>query len=179
MTYDRSKSKPNSGMFKKGHADLVPKEARKRASLKNSGPNNKMFGKHPTLETIEKMRIARVGIKLSEEHKKAISKANTGRKISTETRRKISIAQSGENGNNWKGDKTKYRSLHERVYRVRGKADRCDVCGGGKHFDWANLTGNYLDVNDYKKMCKSCHSLYDRKRKKINGGQNVRTRWGM
>jgi len=50
------------------------------------------------------------------------------------------------------------------LMRRHGLVDRCDVCGTtepGKHYDWANLTGRYEDVNDYKRMCRSCHFKHD------------------
>lgn len=43
-------------------------------------------------------------------------------------------------------------------------ANKCEKCGTNepnKTYDWANLTGNYDDVNDYKMMCRSCHFKMD------------------
>ena len=36
-----------------------------------------------------------------------------------------------------------------------------DCKGASKIYDWANLTGKFYDVNDYKQMCRSCHSIFD------------------
>lgn len=52
---------------------------------------------------------------------------------------------------------------------------RCDVCSteeANKHYDWANLTGKYHDVTDYKRMCRSCHWKYDGKINNITGGRS-------
>ena len=43
-----------------------------------------------------------------------------------------------------------------------------------KKYDWANLTGNYNDPKDYKRMCKSCHLRYDwpkRRKPKIQNNE--------
>lgn len=63
----------------------------------------------------------------------------------------------------WKGDAAKYAALHLRVQRVRGKPSKCEVCGTttAKRFEWANMTGNYADPMDYKRMCCSCHHKHD------------------
>jgi len=31
-----------------------------------------------------------------------------------------------------------------------------------KRYQWASLTGDYADINDYKRMCQSCHAKYDK-----------------
>ena len=31
-------------------------------------------------------------------------------------------------------------------------------------YDWANLTGDYADVSDFARMCRSCHRRYDNAR---------------
>lgn len=58
-----------------------------------------------------------------------------------------------------------YGAYHYRVRKIRGTPSLCEVCGTttAKKFEWANLTGRYEDVNDYKRMCTSCHNKYDNK----------------
>lgn len=34
---------------------------------------------------------------------------------------------------------------------------------------WANLTGRYQDVNDYRRMCASCHGRFDAARRSATG----------
>ena len=61
-----------------------------------------------------------------------------------------------------------YIAFHHRVESKKGKPNQCEVCGTidkNRWYDWANLTGNYNDINDYKRMCVPCHMLYDKKRK--------------
>ena len=64
----------------------------------------------------------------------------------------------------WKGDKAGYAAMHYRVKRVRGAPKKCEICGkegGNEKYHWANLTGNFSNTNDYKRMCVSCHRKYD------------------
>lgn len=74
--------------------------------------------------------------------------------------------QWGNKNHMWKGDQAGYSSLHKRLHRKFGKENKCYVCGTtdpNKTYDYANLTGNYSDENDYKRMCRSCHWKYDEK----------------
>ena len=65
-----------------------------------------------------------------------------------------------------KGQAKTYSGLHARVYAVRGKAGRCEMCGSttAKRYHWANISGRYDDVWDYKAMCVTCHYAFDRQR---------------
>lgn len=77
----------------------------------------------------------------------------------------------GEQNGKWVGGKAKYAACHHRVYALKGRAERCEVCGlcdPTKVYDWANLTGNYLDPKDFKQMCRSCHKNYDYARERQN-----------
>jgi len=76
-----------------------------------------------------------------------------------------------ENNSSWKGDNATYAAFHYRVEKERGKPHYCSVCGtmDKNRYEWANLTGNYNDINDYARMCIPCHRKYDLiRRKKIN-----------
>lgn len=79
--------------------------------------------------------------------------------------------QNGEKNKLWKGNKAGYAALHYRVTKARGKPNKCEICGNiyAKSFEWANLNGNFEDINDYKRMCGSCHAKFDNKIKNING----------
>lgn len=77
----------------------------------------------------------------------------------------------------WKGDNATYNSMHERLVTRYGRPQKCEVCGTtdpSRRYDWANLTGNYRYVEDYKRMCRSCHRKFDRARRasgdNIHGG---------
>lgn len=61
-----------------------------------------------------------------------------------------------------------YGKYHARVRSLHGSPRKCEVCGEDnphKWYDWANLTGNYDDPGDYKRMCRKCHRDYDRARR--------------
>lgn len=72
--------------------------------------------------------------------------------------------QKKENNPNWKGNNVRYAMAHKRVENIRGKPKLCEVCGTtkAKRYEWANLTGNYTDLLDYQRMCKSCHAKHDK-----------------
>lgn len=71
----------------------------------------------------------------------------------------------------WKGDEASYSALHLRVERQRGKPQHCERCGTTRpdRYEWANLTGNYADVDDYERMCNRCHKQYDIARRRSTG----------
>jgi hypothetical protein len=74
--------------------------------------------------------------------------------------------QTRENNDSWKGDHAGYAAFHKRMESLKGKPQKCEVCGTtdkSKTYDWANLTGRYEDPNDYKRMCRSCHWKHDGK----------------
>jgi len=74
-----------------------------------------------------------------------------------------------ENNASWKGDEAGIPAFHKRLVALYGYPKKCEVCGTtkAKAYDWANLTGNYKDIKDYKRMCRSCHWKYDGKIKNI------------
>jgi hypothetical protein len=79
--------------------------------------------------------------------------------------------QAGESNSNWKGDTAGRQAFHRRLYSLFGKPIRCTVCKTteSKHYDYANLSGRYEDINDYTAMCRSCHWKYDGKISNITG----------
>lgn len=79
--------------------------------------------------------------------------------------------QTGSRNHAWRGDQANYQAFHLRVAARRGQPKKCQRCGTtdpAKTYDWANLTGNYPDPDDYERMCRSCHRRYDLARR--NGG---------
>lgn len=120
-------------------------------------------------QTKEKIRIGNIG------NKNAVGFRNAlGYRHTEESKRKMRenhYDQSGERGNNWKGNKAGYFALHIRVRGQRGKPCFCEVCktiDKNKTYEWSNLTGNFVNIMDYKRMCKSCHNKYD-KNKEVYG----------
>lgn len=102
------------------------------------------------------------GKKLSDEHKRNISKGGKGRIVSKETRQKLSILRMGDNNPAWKGDNVKYGSLHDWVKWHKPKVALCEICGEKPPQDLANISGEYKrDINDYKWLCRRCHMESD------------------
>lgn len=82
--------------------------------------------------------------------------------------------QSGERNARWKGDDATYSALHLRVIVARGRPDACEWCNAvSGRFEWANLTGAYHDVNDYVRLCCSCHTKFDNQRRNVSGGKST------
>lgn len=91
---------------------------------------------------------------------------NTMKRLNLKARKAVKRDQWGDKNHRWKGDGATKAKLHTRLYRRFGKPDSCSVCGTtnpSKSYDWANLTGRYADVRDFKRMCRSCHWKYDKK----------------
>lgn len=127
---------------------------------------NHWLGRKHSPETIEKMRTAKLGIKQSAETKRRISLGLRGRVFSEEHKKKIAEAQKGEKGNNWKGEKAKYSSVHWWVRRTFGRPTKCERCL--RHFPtrlvhWANKSGRYArERTDWIRLCYWCHRAFDR-----------------
>lgn len=77
-----------------------------------------------------------------------------------------------ENNFRWAGgrgerrqDRPGYAVLHDRVHKERGRAADypCrladDTCKGS--MQWANISGEYRDVEDFMPLCRSHHARYD------------------
>lgn len=145
-------------------------------------------GRKHTPETIEKIRKARLGSKLSEEHKLAISAGLLGHEVSEETRkklsnvvitderrRKISEAQSAEKGNAWKGGVSRHLYFGKGKHRLKkifGDPLKCyfpdcDRVEGDniKSLDCHHLDGNHennpLDGANWLPLCRKHHMLVD------------------
>jgi transcriptional regulator with XRE-family HTH domain len=84
-------------------------------------------------------------------------------------RPKVKRDQRGEKNSFWRGDAATYKALHYRVYVARGLPKECVSCSSKDpeaRYEWANLTGQYADVNDYARMCVPCHRRFDAARRK-------------
>ena len=91
---------------------------------------------------------------------------NAMKRLSIKSRVASKRDQWGEKNTGWKGKETSLVCKHRRLYRVFGQPSKCDVCGStdeNRSYDWANLTGDYDNPLDYKRMCRSCHWKYDKK----------------
>lgn len=84
--------------------------------------------------------------------------------------------QRGANNPAWRGDQATYAALHYRVEAARGKPKECGRCGctdEAMRYEWANLTGNYADVDDYERMCVFCHRQLDAGRRRELGRRTM------
>jgi hypothetical protein len=145
-------------------------------------------GRKHSPEAIEKIRQARLGSQLSEEHKLAISAGLLGHEVSevtrlklsqveftAERRRNISAAQSAEKGNAWKGGISRHlyfgKGKH-RLKKVFGDPLRCFFPGCDKvegenvrAIDCHHLDGNHennpLDGTNWLPLCRRHHMLSD------------------
>lgn len=82
----------------------------------------------------------------------------------------------GPANSGWKGDEASYSAFHHRVEMRYGRPSRCRQCGtedSSVTYDWANLTGHYEDPDDYMRMCRSCHRLFDASRRFAGRWQKV------
>jgi len=71
-----------------------------------------------------------------------------------------------ERNKNWKGDAVSYSALHSYITRKLGTPNKCEHCStqNAKKFEWANISGEYKrDLDDWVRLCTSCHSKYDDK----------------
>lgn len=66
---------------------------------------------------------------------------------------------------NWnQEDDIGYASFHKRIRAERGEPKCCEFCGKVDKetaYEWASMTGDYANMNDYKSLCISCHRKYD------------------
>lgn len=95
------------------------------------------------------------------------------RNHSLTTRPQIKRNQEWTRNAYWKGDAARYQALHMRIIRLLGNPQRCERCGTtdpSKAYDWASLTGNYTEIADYMRMCRSCHCRFDGRVKNLRKG---------
>jgi len=88
------------------------------------------------------------------------------RRLGVAPHKQAKRSQSGAANSAWVGDAAGYSACHLRVAVARGKPSLCSVCDCTTgRFEWANLTGRYEDINDYARMCVSCHRRFDNNRR--------------
>ncbi len=65
---------------------------------------------------------------------------------------------------NWRGENASKAAKHRWVSLKKGKPNKCEICLTTKErkYEWANIDHKYRRVlNDYIRMCTSCHRKYD------------------
>lgn len=70
--------------------------------------------------------------------------------------------QRGSKNHNWQGENVSYKGAHDRVRSVRGVPQKCVKCytTEGK-LEWASMSKQHYDPNDYQAMCIPCHRKHD------------------
>jgi hypothetical protein len=131
------------------------------------------------------------GVKLTEEHKRKISEAHKGKPkkpqqgfqrghklfvgcekgwfkkgqiIPPNIRKKMSEAKRGEKNRNWKGSLAGKVAIHIWLETNCGKPKYCEHCEqtDKKKYEWASKDHIYTrNINDYLRLCTSCHRKYD------------------
>lgn len=144
------------------------------------------FGHIVTEETRKKISKAFTGKKFTEEHKNKISLANKGKVRKSESIEKYKKA--AKKRRNYKGgiskideierDKFKKRIQKKVLARDSFTCQICNKVGGELHVDhiqpWSKYVELRFDLNNCRTLCRSCHYLITYK-KPIKKG----TMWGM
>lgn len=81
------------------------------------------LGSHFSQETKQIMREKKLGITLSEEHKRKIGESMKGRNITWNL--KMSESQRGEKSHNWKGGRIRLKELIRKTFKYREWVARC------------------------------------------------------
>jgi predicted transcriptional regulator len=90
--------------------------------------------------------------------------------------------QFGDKNHMWKGNLATKHAFHRRLYSRFGKPGHCEICGTSettRHYDYANISGNYHKATDYAPMCRSCHWKFDDTKKNFKGAVGGRTAKGV
>lgn len=135
-----------------------PETIEKRVS-KFRGRISPMFGKKQTSEARRKISEALKKIYKNKLPKHFVKFQEAGWKAT----RKLK----DEKSSNWKGDDVKYIGLHNWVRKHLGIPDTCKICGknglSGYKIHWANKGHTYKrNLDDWIRLCCSCHQKYDK-----------------
>jgi hypothetical protein len=125
----------------------------------------------------DKLRSLYLGGMTQEEVAKAMGLTrkvifNAMRRLKIQSRRAAKRDQWGDRNANWKGADASISKKHRRLDRRFGIAKKCSFCGTNdprKTYDWANMSGDYDNPDDFVRLCRSCHWKLDGKFKNFKG----------
>lgn len=108
---------------------------------------------------------------------------NSFRRNGYKCRKAAKRNQLGKNNNSWVGDNATYATFHKRVESLYGRPIHCEVCGTvdpSKRYEWANVTGDYADVeHGYRRMCCSCHRKFDKSKEGVKNNVKRKNKKGI
>jgi len=70
----------------------------------------------------------------------------------------------GSHNPRWSGSEATYSGFHQRISNTKGRPKKCEICGlddEARRYEWANMTGDYNNPDDYKRMCIPCQRKHD------------------
>jgi hypothetical protein len=82
----------------------------------------------------------------------------------------------GEKANAWKGESAGKIAVHMWITSRKGSPDYCEHCGktGKGRYHWSNIDHKYSrNLDDYTRLCPSCHMKYDMKYNNYNEKRNL------
>ena len=66
----------------------------------------------------------------------------------------------------------KQKAIHRRIETLYGKPKYCEICkrSDKKKYEWANKDHKYsMNIEDWMRLCTSCHRKYDIKHNNYSG----------
>ena len=108
------------------------------------------LGKKHSPETIEKMRVVKLGRKFTELQKQ-----------------RMKASKSGERNPGWKGDNVGLGALHQWVRKIYPKPEFCQICNLKPPRDLSNINPTYntetynRDIKNWRWLCRRCHTISD------------------
>lgn len=102
-------------------------------------------------------------VRLYVEQNHSLEEVSTITGIPTTTLRRILDDLGVSRNPRWRGDDAEYNALHVRVLNARGRPSECEECGTTEalRYEWANVSGHYEDIYDYRRLCSRCHQIFD------------------
>jgi len=113
-------------------------------------------------------------MKLTDEHKKKLSKAKIGNKNHLGCRNSEEVILKMKKAHTKKYSEVNRWTKHRKIEQKLGKPKYCEICKrtDRKRYDWANKDHKYSEnIKYWMRLCRACHIQYDIK---FNNKQNGR-----